>query len=414
MDTEVIEKLLQIKRKSEASKAKKNEFLNEWLSYVSEQGFNDKAEEFLYDGFSFLGMVPFITYLSKTNDKQETVYQLLSGKYFYKNNSITFKVMLHLLALLIEKLPDEKTLMMMVIRRIPELSNNKEGKPLSDMSKSVDKFFINILSPETEFPNLNSLGLRPKNIESFRNMMMDALHTLQTEEHSSPEELTIMANIEKWLSEDNKLAEATDKSEVNPETSQDSIDMVHADMSNNTSIQSIDHPNISFSINSKSFTWRDGLSITANAIKQLEKELIQLQLNNENLLSENTKLKTERDNVRRALNREHECCEQQRVEIRSLSEDISLLRQQIAHLEIKVIEKDKEIEERSKLADMLSRDRTKQSEEVLKRLAAKLRVEYLDFLDAETLPMNADLGENMRLQLKSVFDILKKNGISIE
>lgn len=123
MDTEVIEKLLQIKKKSKASKADKNSFQNEWLYYVSEHGFNDKAEAFLYDGFSFPGT--FITYLSKTNDKQETANQLLSGKYFYKNNSITFKVMLHLLALLIEKLPDEKTLMMMVVRRLPELSNSR-------------------------------------------------------------------------------------------------------------------------------------------------------------------------------------------------------------------------------------------------------------------------------------------------
>jgi predicted nuclease with TOPRIM domain len=137
-------------------------------------------------------------------------------------------------------------------------------------------------------------------------------------------------------------------------------------------------------------------------------------MNNENLLSENTRLKTERDNVQCALNRERECCEQQRTEISRLSEDVSLLRQQVAALEIKVKEKDTEIEERAKLADMLSRDRTKQSEEALKRLAAKLRVEYRDFLDAESLPMNADLGENMRLQLKSIFDILKKNGLSLE
>jgi len=137
-------------------------------------------------------------------------------------------------------------------------------------------------------------------------------------------------------------------------------------------------------------------------------------MNNENLLSENTRLRTERDNVQCALNRERECCEQQRIEISRLSEDVSLLRQQVAALEIKVKEKETEIEERAKLADMLSRDRTKQSEEVLKRLAAKLRVEYRDFLDAETLPMSSDLGENMRLQLKSVFDILKKNGLSLE
>ena len=100
--------------------------------------------------------------------------------------------------------------------------------------------------------------------------------------------------------------------------------------------------------------------------------------------------------------------EQQRTEISRLSENVSLLRKQIADLEMKLKDKESEIKERTKLADILSRDRAKQSEEVLNRLAAKLRVEYRDFLDAESMPMSVDLGENMRLQLKSIFDILKR------
>jgi 3-deoxy-D-manno-octulosonate 8-phosphate phosphatase KdsC-like HAD superfamily phosphatase len=404
MDTGSIEKLLQIKNKSGASKADKNNFQNEWLSYVREHGFNDTAETFLYDGFSFLGMVPFITYLSNTSDKQETIHKLLSGKRFYRNKSITFKLMLHLLALLIEKLPDEKALIMLVVRCLPELSINKEGKRLGDMAKSVDKYFVKVLSHETEFPDLKSLGLRPVIIESFRKMMAEALHILLAEGHGSPEEASIMTNIEKWLSDNDKLPADADKSE----------DVVPAEMTDGTLTQCGVYVDKTFPGNSKTYTWRDGLNITAYAIKQLEKELIRLQMNNENLLSENTRVKTDRDNLQCALNRERECCEQQKTEISRLFKDVSLLRQQVVALEIKIRDKDKEIEERARLADMLSRDRTEQSKEALKRLAANLRVEYRDFLDAENLPMNADLGENMRLQLKSIFDILKKNGLNLE
>ena len=121
MDTGVIENLLQIKKKSEASKADKERFYNEWLLYVNENGFDDKAEAFLYDGFSFQGMVPFVTYLSKANNKEEIIRRLLNGKQYNKNNSITFKVMMHLLALLIEKNPDDILLMTLVIRQIPEI-----------------------------------------------------------------------------------------------------------------------------------------------------------------------------------------------------------------------------------------------------------------------------------------------------
>jgi myosin heavy subunit len=322
---------------------------------------------------------------------------------------------MHLLALLIEKLPEEKNSIMLVVKRLPELSVNKEGKRLGDMAKTVDKYFVKVLSPETVLPNLESIGLRPASIVSFREMMMEALHTLSsTEGHSSLKEMSIMQSIEKWLFENDKLSVGTDKSEKHSGASNESTDMVHAKISDSTPIQYSNSVIRTFTEKNKTYTWCDGISIAVNAIKQLEKELTRLQINNENLLSENTRLRTENDNVKRAFNNERECCEQQRTEISRLSENVSLLRKQIADLEMKLKDKESEIKERTKLADILSRDRAKQSEEVLNRLAAKLRVEYRDFLDAESMPMSVDLGENMRLQLKSIFDILKKNGLNLE
>jgi len=66
------------------------------------------------------------------------------------------------------------------------------------------------------------------------------------------------------------------------------------------------------------------------------------------------------------------------------------------------------------MADVLSRDRSKQADEVLQRVAAKIKVEYRDFLDAIEVPMSCDLGENLRLQLQSVFDILEKGGMKFK
>lgn len=73
-----------------------------------------------------------------------------------------------------------------------------------------------------------------------------------------------------------------------------------------------------------------------------------------------------------------------------------------------------EISERVKMADVLSRDRSKQADETLQRLASKIRVEYRDFVDALDVPMSCDLGENLRLQLQSIFDILEKGGMKIK
>lgn len=45
------------------------------------------------------------------------------------------------------------------------------------------------------------------------------------------------------------------------------------------------------------------------------------------------------------------------------------------------------------------------------RLANELRLEYLDYMNAKDEKMTIDLGENMRLQLSNIFEILKKSGL---
>lgn len=74
----------------------------------------------------------------------------------------------------------------------------------------------------------------------------------------------------------------------------------------------------------------------------------------------------------------------------------------------------KEIEDRTQFAETISKNREKQSEEYLNKLASKLKVEYTDFYDARELNMTLDLGENMRAQLEAVFSILDKNGVKLK
>lgn len=52
-----------------------------------------------------------------------------------------------------------------------------------------------------------------------------------------------------------------------------------------------------------------------------------------------------------------------------------------------------------------------EKEAMLKRIASKLKVEYLDFKSADDCQMTIELGENLRAQLETVFKILAKNGI---
>lgn len=90
------------------------------------------------------------------------------------------------------------------------------------------------------------------------------------------------------------------------------------------------------------------------------------------------------------------------------------MKQVIAQRDAIIAEKDTEIAERTEMAKVLSRDRSKQADESMQRLASKIRVEYRDFTDALNMPMSCDLGENLKLQLQSIFEMLEKGGMKIK
>ena len=96
-----------------------------------------------------------------------------------------------------------------------------------------------------------------------------------------------------------------------------------------------------------------------------------------------------------------------------MSLQIKELERRIESLLADMADKENEIAQRIQMIEALSRDRSKQSDEQMNRIASKLKIEYRDFKDAEKLAMDSDLGENMREQLKNVFSILIKAGITL-
>jgi len=411
VDTTVLDNLMMKKNKSEAAKADKLRFRKEWLALVAEIGFNDKTEFYLYVGFPFLGMAPYIDYLSSTDDKQDAIRLLLSGKRLYENKSITFKMILHLLSLLMIEFPEEKLIISQIIKRLPELSINKENRRLGDITRSVHKYFIQVLSPDTDLPDWRVLEIKQNSINSFQTMMAEAITVLLDKRCNSPEELLIIAKTEKWLNSsvrdvesETELCFGSSSKEIGASAE---TDIGYQTISENEPVRSAVEVK-------KKHTLHDYLNIAIDAVKHLEREASRFQQECKSYYAEISKLKNKCDHINDVLNREREYNEQQRTEINHLSGEIHTLKQKIASLESILKDRNTEIAERIKLTDMLSRDRDKLFDEAMKRLAAKLKVEFRDFVCAENLPMDADLGENMRLQLKSVFDILKKNGITLD
>lgn len=50
----------------------------------------------------------------------------------------------------------------------------------------------------------------------------------------------------------------------------------------------------------------------------------------------------------------------------------------------------------------------------LTRISRELKLEYQDFMSVDGSVMTVDLGENMREQLKTIFRVFEKEGISLK
>lgn len=72
------------------------------------------------------------------------------------------------------------------------------------------------------------------------------------------------------------------------------------------------------------------------------------------------------------------------------------------------------LDSKEQMIDLLQREQSRKAEIALNVIADQLRSEYQEFRTALDLPMDVDLGENMRLQLKKLFTILERNGVKFD
>lgn len=140
-------------------------------------------------------------------------------------------------------------------------------------------------------------------------------------------------------------------------------------------------------IKSKEEKMREILNSNQRQYEQKLKENEKLIQINNNYAEENTKLKSQIDSIR--------------IQLRLNDEELKKL-------------KDNEEEYKQKIETLLDIDAREDSnalKEFKNKLAGKLKYQYLDFNEVEGYNMNDDLGENFRIQIKEIFNILINQGI---
>lgn len=435
------------KKRSEPTSIDRSRFQEAWVKMAAEEGYSERMEQYLFDEVTFCGAKPFKDYLDHSEDKEKALLSFFSGNMYGLNAETTFRLLVNLFALLLND-KDSAPLIPVIIKWFPSACNTKDKKPLGKADSILLKYFFSEISPKACLAPLSEMKVNKKIAEEFISAMRPIIEKINTN-GIAKNKVAAIQKVTQWMeeydqygagagnekdasdsrissteNENNTCGDEASAATTSPDSTEASNGDVGPEVPGPTDKVSIDMSGNS----SKDDEQKGSEDIPADALTCLVELLEKAGKAVSTAKSERSQLIIKADTLNECLEEEREKLKRANNQIASLQETVAetkkkladaeanlfVLKQEVAQRNAEIAEKDAEIAERVKMAEVLSRDRSKQADEMLQRLASKIKVEYRDFADAVDVPMSCDLGENLRLQLQSIFDILEKGGMKIK
>lgn len=423
---EILDSLMKAKKekkKKEPTIKEKEAFRSAWLSLVADTGLNGRTEQFLYEGFAFCGAEPFYAYLIQTEDQNATLAAMFSGKYYGIDSNVSFRLVTHLLALMLNN-NAPRNILAPIIKRLPGACVNKDKKRLGTAEKTLEKYFLAELRPDVELCPLADIGTKPVFIKEFVTLVSSIMDGIENAGSAKGVVVKNIAKIRKWFADydiSQSVSTDTKTDQVIPAATTVAAEKVKiASVAATPQEEQVQIPKVIVAHPEEEaptdmiayLAELLGKAAKATAVVKAEsaQQRVKIDALTQALEGEQNKLRGANQQITDL----QDTITELRKKLSAAEGDIFVLRQTVEQRDAVIAEKDAEIAERVKMAEVLSRDRSKQADESLQRLASKIRVEYRDFVDALDVPMSCDLGENLRLQLQSIFDILEKGGMKFK
>lgn len=408
---EILDKLVESKKNKGGKITKKDRELysEAWTSLIKNEGrFTERAEKYFYDGLVYTGSKPLVQWILGEKDKHKALKDFLSGTRFGKDTSITFRALVSILANLLSSNLNDNTLLCPIIKLIPIQSKNKDKKIIGDAHRIFLRNFVNTIKFPVSCPRLQALGLNHGYISDFVSLIDELLARIKSMELTE-KELAVIGEIIEWIHPElNSSKQVEDSTSINDNIAQEKYHNKDKVNSDQTTDEQVDLFQKLDDLLKQSSVVNNALKVlNANEKKSASEEIAKLKQEIEALKQQNDLL------IKTNINFKSSITDNKKT-INSLNYDIGMLNKDILKLKEVIVAKDSEISERNRMMDALIRDRNKQQDEQINRIASSLKIDYKDFKDAEKLAMDTDLGENMREQLKNVFAILIKAGIALE
>lgn len=410
------------KKKKDPNTKEKEAFRSAWVSLASEAGFVGRAEQFLYEGFSFCGAEPFYKYLINTKDKNAAISELFNGKHYGNDSNVAFRLVTHLLALMLNDNAPGNVLAP-IIKCFPGAAINKSKKRLGTAEKTVEKYFLAELLPDVVLCPLADIGIKPIFVKEFVALLSSVLDGIENSGAAKGVVAENITKIRKWFADyEAPQIEFPENKTVRvkraPVVEEEDVNFSHKanghQKKGDKSLSTHRVQPVEESLNDITAYLVDLLNTAGKAAIAARTESIQQKSKIVALIysieGEQEKLRL----VNQQIADQQDTIAELRKKLSAAEGDVLTLKNDIAQRDAVIAAKTAEIKERIEMADVLSRDRSNQANETLQRLASKIKVEYRDFVDAIGVAMSCDLGENLRLQLQSIFDILEKGGMRIK
>lgn len=289
---------------------------------------------------------------------------LFNGNFYRKNSDVTFRLMTHLLALMLND-NSPQNMLSLVIRHFKEACVNKEQKRLGTAEKTMDKYFFSMLSLDATLCPLASIDVKPVLIKEFMSLVSSIMAGIENRGGLKDNVTKNIKKVREWFTAYNDTLQTTSEPDKTAIV-ENKNDAVIKDTPQETMIKDVSQEKKS----------DDVMSNFVELIGKLNKLAFVIKAENDSQKEKIKNLEAELEIARNKLKHANWEIAERALLIRELQENlssanekISSLNQDVKNKETLIAEKDAEIADRIKMADVISRDRNKQAEELLQRLA---------------------------------------------
>ena len=260
----------------------------------------------------------------------------------------------------------------------------KDGSVSKDNAKCIEKYFLAVLKPETQYPTWDTVALHKEIVKEFCVYFYSEIEIMRTEKNAKK-----LTPVITWLSSGRSEAPVVKEVESTSDV----------EKNDSSTIATGSAPVI------ENKPW--DFNRVSCVLKDLSEKVASLGVEHRTLQKKKEELSTLNKGLSESLISTKELLS---VTQQKLNDAEATVAQQSS----KIDELDAEIAKLSSIVSVYAEDKQSSMDGQLNAIASKLKSEYKEFQDALEAEMTAEIGEIVRDQLHRVFKILIKAGIDIE